>query len=83
MAVLFLGADEVLGHGRNRQQAGDGNMVLVDVAVREDDDVGTVLVGAVHLQEYAVDGLFQAGVLIVIDGHRGGLEAGHVHVLDS
>ena len=57
-------------------------MVLVDVAVREDDDVGTVLVGAVHLQEHAVDGLFQAGVLIVIDGHRGGLEAGHVHVLD-
>ena len=78
----LLGADEVLGHGRNGQQAGDGNMVLVDVAVREDDDVGTVLVGAVHLQEYAVDGLFQAGVLIVIDGHRGGLETGHVHVLD-
>mgnify|MGYP007028318495 CR=1 FL=1 len=25
---------------------------------------------------------FQAGVLIVIDGHRGGLETGHVHVLD-
>ena len=78
----LLGADEVLGHGRNGQQAGDGNMVLVNVAVREDDDVGTVLVGAVHLQEDAVDGLFQAGVLIVIDGHRGGLEAGHVHVLD-
>ena len=54
----LLGTDEVLGHGRNRQQAGDGDVVLVDVAVREDDDVGTVLVGAVHLQEHAVDGLF-------------------------
>ena len=57
-------------------------MVLVHVAVGQDDDVGTVLIGAVHFQEHPVDGLFQAGVLVVVDGHRGHLEARHVHVLD-
>ena len=78
----LFGADEVLGHGGNSQQAGDGHMVFIHVAVGQDDDVGTFLVGTVHFQEHAVDGLFQAGVFIIVDGHRGHLEARHVHVLD-
>ena len=57
-------------------------MVLINVAVGQDDDIGPVLVGAVHFQEDPVNGLFQAGVLVVVDGHRGHLEARHVHVLD-
>ena len=57
-------------------------MVFVDVPVGQDDDVGPVLIGPVHLQKDPVDGLFQAGVLVVVDGDGGHLEAGHVHVLD-
>ena len=78
----LLGADEVLGHCGHRQQTGDGHMVLVDVAVGQDDDVCPVLVGAVHFEEDAVDGLFEAGILIVVDGNGRDLEARHVHVLD-
>ena len=57
-------------------------MVFVDVPVGQDDDVGALLVGTVHLQEHPVDGLFQAGVLVVVDGDGGHLEARDVHVLD-
>ncbi len=79
----LLGADEVLRDGRHGQQAGDGDMVFVDVPVGQDDDVGTVLICAVHFQEDAVDGLFQAGDLVVVDGDGGHLEARHIHVLDA
>ena len=78
----LFGADEVLGHCRNSQQAGDGHMIFIHVTVGQDDDVRTLLVGAVYLQKYPVDGLFQTGVLVVVDGHRSHLEARHVHVLD-
>ena len=78
----LLGADEVLRDGRHGQQAGDGDMVFVDVPVGQDDDVGTVLICAVHFQEDAVDGLFQAGILVVVDGNGRDLEARHVHVFD-
>ena len=57
-------------------------MVFIHVAVGQDDDVRALFVGTVHFQEHAVDGLFQAGVFIIVDGHRGHLEARHVHVLD-
>ena len=78
----LLGADEVLRHRRDGQQTGDGDMVFVDVAVGQDDDVRPVLVGAVHFEEHAVDGLFKAGVLVVVDGNGRDLEAGNVHVFD-
>ena len=57
-------------------------MVFIHVPVGQDDDVCTLLVGAVYLQKYPVDGLFQTGVLVVVDGYRSHLEARHVHVLD-
>ena len=79
----LLGADEVLGHRRHRQQAGDGHMVLVNVPVGQDDDVGTLFISAVYLKEDAVDGLFEAGVLVVVDGDSGDFEARDVHVLDA
>ena len=78
----FFGADEILGNRRNRQQTGNGHMVFIHIPVGQDDDVRTLLVGAVDLQEYPVDGLFQTGVLVVVDGHRSHLEARHVHILD-
>ena len=78
----LLGADQVLAHRRHRQQAGDGDVVLVDAAVGQDDDVGPVLIGAVHLQKDPVDGLFQAGVLVIGDGDGGHLEAGDLHLPD-
>ena len=78
----LLGADQVLRNRGNSQQAGNGHVVFIHIAVRKDDDVCTILVGAVDLQKYTVDGLFQTGILIVVDGHRGYLEAGHVHVFD-
>src|SRR5699024_1246365 len=36
----LFGADQILAHRRHRQQAGDGDVVFVDVPVGEDDDVG-------------------------------------------
>ena len=78
----LFGPDQVLGDRRHRQQAGDGHMVLVDVPIGQDDDVGPFLIGPVHLQEHPVDGLFQAGVLVVVDRDGGHLEAGHIHVFD-
>ena len=79
----LFGADEVLGHRRHRQQAGDGHMVLVNVPVGQDDDVRTLFISAVYLQENAVDGLFEAGVLVVVDGDSGDFEARDIHVLDA
>ena len=68
MAVRLLGANQILGDCAHRQQAGDGDMVLINFAVRQNQDVGTIAVGAVHIHEQAVNGLFQVGVLIVADG---------------
>ena len=78
----LLGADQVLRNRRHGQQTGNGHMVFIHIAVGQDDDVGTLLVSTIHFKEDAVNGLFQTGVLVVIDRDRGNLEAGHVHVLD-
>ena len=58
-------------------------MVLVNVPVGQDDDVGTLFISAIDLKEDAVDGLFEAGVLVVVDGDSGDFEARDVHVLDA
>ena len=57
-------------------------MVLINIPVGQDDDVGPVLMGTVHLQEQAVNGPFQGRVLVVGDGDFLYLEARLFHVLD-
>ena len=57
-------------------------MVLVNIPVGQDQDVGPVTVGPVHVHKQTVDGLFQIGVLVVADGDGLHLEAQHLHGLD-
>ena len=57
-------------------------MVLVNIAVGQNQYVGTVAVSAVDIHKQAVDGLLQIGIFVVADGERLDLEAGHVHGLD-
>ena len=78
----LAGADQILADCAHGQQAGDGHVVLVNVTVGENQDVGTIAVGAVDIDKQAVDGLLQIGVLVVADGKRDHLEAGHIHRLD-
>ena len=78
----LAGADQVLADCAHSQKAGDGDVVLVNVAVGQNQDVGTVAVGAVHIDKQAVNGLFQVSVLVVADRQRHDLEAGHIHRLD-
>ena len=78
----LAGAHQIFADRADSQQAGNGDMVLVNVAVRQNQDVGTVAVGAVHINKQPVDGFFQIGVLVVADGQRHNFEAGHIHRLD-
>ena len=78
----LAGADQILADRAHSQQAGNGDVVLVNVTVRQNQDVRAVAVGAVHIDKQALNGLFQVGVLVVADGQRHDLEAGHVHGLD-
>ena len=78
----LAGAHQIFADCADSQQAGNGDMVLVNVAVRQNQDVGAVAVGAVHIDKQPVDGLFQIGVLVVADGQRYDLEAGHIHRFD-
>ena len=78
----LAGTNQILGNCAHSQKAGDGDMVLINFAVRQNQDVGTIAVGAVHINEQAVNGLFQVGVLIVADGDGFHLKAGNLHGLD-
>ena len=81
-AGTLLGPDQILLQGGYRQQGRNGYMVFVNIPVRQDDDVGSVLVRPVHLQKQPVDGLFQGGILVVGDGDDLHLEAGLLHIFD-
>ena len=78
----LLRADEVLLHRRDSQQRRDGHVVLVDAAVRQDDDVRTLLVSLVALHVEVVDGLLEGRVLVVQDADRCHFEARQIHVFD-
>ena len=54
----LAGTNQILGNCAHSQKAGDGDMVLINFAVRQNQDVGTIAVGAVHINEQAVNGLF-------------------------
>ncbi len=80
-STLF-GLHQMLLQGRHRQQGGNGHMVLVNIPVREDDNVHPVPVGPVHLQKQPVNGFFQGGILIIGNGNHLHLKARLFHMLD-
>ena len=57
-------------------------MVFIHPAVGEDDDVIAVPVGPVDAVLDMVQGLGEAGALVVEDRHRRHLEAGLLHITD-
>ena len=81
-AGALLGPYQVLLEGRYRKKGRDGHMVLINIPVRQDDDIGPVLMGPVHLQEQAVNGPFQRRVLVVGNRDFLHLEPGLSHILD-
>ena len=78
----LAGANQIFGHRADGQQTGNGDMILINVPVGQNQDVRAVPVRPVNVHEQPVDGLFQWGVFVVADGHRLHLEAGNVHGLD-
>ena len=58
-------------------------MVFVNIPVRQDQDIGPVPVGPVHIHKQTVDGLFQVRIFIVADGDGLHLQARDIHGLDA
>ena len=78
----LLGPDQILLNGGHRQQRGNGHMVFVHPPVGEDDHVGPVPVGPVHLHKELVDGALQGGIGVVQQAHRSYPEPRALHGLD-
>ena len=76
----FLGADQILGDCGDCQKAGDRDMILINVAVREDQYIGTLAIGTVHLQEQSVNSFFQTGIFIIIDRDHTGMKTRFVQM---
>ena len=78
----LLRAYKVLLYAGDREQGGDGHMVLVHAPVREDDDVGPLGSCAVHCDVQLVQRPFQGSVLVVKQGDRLRAEARLVQIPD-
>ena len=78
----LFGADKILLDGRDRQQRGDGDVVFVHAAVREDQDVRPLLVGPVAGDKEALDRAFQRRALVIQQRDRSHLQPGAVHMAD-
>ena len=76
----LLGADQVLLQGGHRQQGGNGDVVLVHAPVGQNEDVGALLIGPIHVDEELIQGVFQRRTLVVQQGDGFHMEAGAVHV---
>ena len=76
----FLGADQILGDRGDRQKAGNRDMILIDVTVREDQYIGTLAIGTVHLQKQPVNGFFQTRIFIIIDRDHTGMKTRFVQM---
>ncbi len=72
-------ADKVLLHRRDREQCRDRHMVLIDAAIREDDDVGPAGHGPVDRKIQVFDRLREGGVLIVEERDGFIFEAAPLH----
>ena len=57
-------------------------MVFIDVTVRQDDDVRTLFISAVYLQEQALNRLGQGSILIIGDRDHFYLEARFLHIFN-
>ena len=57
-------------------------MILVDIPVRQNDDIGPCPVSPVHLQKQPVNGFLQGGILVISNGDNLHLEARLFHILD-
>ncbi len=79
----LAGAHQIFGHRPHRQQAGNGNVIFVDLPVGQDQNIRPVPVCPVNVHEQPVDGLLQGGIFIVADGNRLHLEPRHIHGLDA
>ena len=78
----LAGANQIFGHRADGQQTGNGDMILVNVPIGQNQDVRAVPISPVNVHEQPVDGLFQRGVFVVANGHGLHLETGNVHGLD-
>ena len=78
----LFGLDQVLVHGRHRQQRGDGDPAFVHAAVGQNQHVGPVAVGFVHLDKQVLERRFERRALVMQNGHADHAEAGAVHRLD-
>ena len=57
-------------------------MVLIDVAVRQDDDVHAITMRTIHLQEQAVNSLGQGSILIIGNRDHFHLESRFLHIFN-
>ncbi len=78
----LLGLYQMLLQGRYRQQGRNRHMVFIDVTVRQDDDVDTVAVRTIHLQEQALNRLGQGSILIIGDRDHFYLESRFLHIFN-
>ena len=61
----LLGPDQILLDCGHRQERGDRYVVFIHPAVRQDDDIGAVLISFVHLDEQPVQRPFDRCVFII------------------
>ena len=78
----FLGLYQMLLQSRYGQQGRDRHMVLINVTVRQDDDVHAVTVRTIHLQKQAVNGLGQRSVFIIGNRDNLYLESRFLHIFN-
>ena len=76
----LLGADQILLQRGDGQQGGNGHVVLIHAPVGQDEDVGTLLIGPVHIDEQLIQGVCQGRALVVQQGDGLHMEAGAAHV---
>ena len=65
----FPGMDKMLLYGGNRQQGRNGDMVLIDAPVGEDDDIGPFGYRPVDRQVQVVDGFGKGGMFVIKEGY--------------
>ena len=58
-------SDQMLLQGADRQQGRNGHMVFIHAPVGENQDVGPVLIGPVHVDKEPVQGVLQGHGLVV------------------
>ena len=76
----FFGPNQVLLQGTHRQERGNRHVIFIHAPVRENDNVGALLIGPVHIHHQTVQGVGQRGSLVVQQGNGLHMEARAVHM---